>query len=101
MPKPTVLHLSDEDRAYLRQVASSRIRRAGEVFRARLILALADGQTYEVIAPKLQTSAPTIARWKRRFEQQGIEGLVPRYRGSQVRVATAPVQARVLKKLQQ
>lgn len=100
MPKQTALYLSNEDRAYLRQVASSRIRRAGEVFRARLILALADGQTYEVIAPKLQTSAPTIARWKRRFEQQGIEGLVPRYRGSRVRVATAPVQARVLKKLQ-
>src|SRR6266545_3585496 len=100
MPKQTVWHLSNEDRAYLRQVASSRVRGAGEVFRARLILALADGQTYEVIVQKLQTSAPTIARWKQRFEQKGSEGLVPRYQGSRVRVATAGVQARVLKKLQ-
>ena len=101
MPKQSVLHLSNEDRAYLTQIASSRVRRAGEAFRARLILALADGQTYEGIAQKLQTSAPTIVRWKGRFDEEGMEGLVPRYRGSRVRVATAGVQARVLKKLQQ
>src|SRR6266568_6510411 len=101
MPNRTIVHLSKEDRAYLTQVASSRVRRAGEVLRARLILALADGQTYEGIAQKLQTSAPTIARWKQRFEQEGMEGLVPRYRGSRVRIATAAIQARVLKRLQQ
>jgi hypothetical protein len=62
---------------------------------------LADGQSYEAIAQKLQTSAPTIARWKRDSSKRGVEGLTPRYRGSRVRVATAGVQARVLKKLQQ
>jgi transposase len=66
-----------------------------------LILALAAGQSYEAIARDLRTSAPTIARWKRRFDQKGIDGLVPCHRGSKVRVATAGVQARVLKKSQQ
>lgn len=72
----------------------------GDVFRARLILALAVGQSYQAIARDLRTSAPTIARWKRRFHEKRIEGLVPAHRGSPVRVATAGMQARVLKKLQ-
>lgn len=83
------------------QLASSRTFPAGDVFRARLVLALAAGHSYQRITRDLHTSAPTIARWKRRFEQQGMDGLIPRHRGSQARVATAAVQARVLKKLQQ
>ncbi|MDE3179946.1 MAG: IS630 family transposase [Acidobacteriota bacterium] len=93
--------LSQEDRAELMQVANSRSFPAGDVFRARLILALAAGQSYQAVARDLRTSAPTIARWKRRFDQKGIDGLVPRHRGSETRVATAAVQARVLKRLQQ
>jgi transposase len=101
MPKQPVVTLSQEERAELKQVANSRTFPAGDVFRARLILALAAGQSYEVIARELRTSAPTIARWKRRFEKKGIDGLIPCHRGSRARVATAGVQARVLKKLQQ
>jgi transcriptional regulator with XRE-family HTH domain len=101
MLKPAVVNLSQEDRAELMQIANSRTFPAGDVFRARLILALAAGQTYEVIARNLCTTAPTIARWKRRFDKKGMAGLVPRHRGSPTRVATADVQARVLKRLQQ
>src|SRR3954453_423965 len=43
--------------------AHSRTLPAGDVFRARLILALADGMTYEAIKSSLQTTAPTISRW--------------------------------------
>jgi hypothetical protein len=39
------------------------------VFRARLILALADVTTYREIARTLKTSLPTIAHWKMRFGQ--------------------------------
>lgn len=101
MPKQPVVELSAQDRAELMQIANSRTFPAGDVFRARLILALAAGHSYEIIARELHTSAPTIARWKRRFGAQGIDGLMPRYRGSRARVATAAVQARVLKKVQQ
>src|SRR5215831_1632600 len=101
MPKQPVLKLSIEERAELMQVANSRTFPAGDVFRARLILALAKGHSYETLTRELRTSAPTIARWKRRFDEQGIDGLIPRHRGSRTRVATAAVQARVLKKLQQ
>ena len=101
MPKQSVIKLSPENRAELMQVSNSRTFPAGDVFRARLVLALDAGHSYETVARDLHTSAPTIARWKRRFDEQGMDGLIPRYRGSQARVATAGVQARVLKKLQQ
>ena len=101
MPKQPVVKLSSQDRVDLRRIANSRTFPAGDVFRARLILALAAGHSYEAIARDLRTSAPTIARWKRRFDEHGLDGLMPRHRGSRVRVATAAVQARVLKKLQQ
>ena len=42
-----------------------------------LILALADGQTYNQIETTLQTAAPTISRWMQRLEEAGMAGLDP------------------------
>jgi hypothetical protein len=49
-----VLQVSDEQRSELEKWAASRTLPAGDVFRARLILALADGQTYSQIITTLQ-----------------------------------------------
>jgi len=96
-----VLSVTEEQRNELDKWAGSRTLPAGDVFRARLILALADGQTYSQIITSLQTSAPTISRWKQRFEEEGLTGLDPRHKGSQPRVADAKVQARIARKRQQ
>ena len=96
-----MLSLTDEQRDDLTQWAQSRTLPAGDVFRARLILALADGQSYRRIMTTLGTTAPTISRWKQRFEEDGINGLNPRHKGSQPRVADAAVQARIARKTQQ
>lgn len=96
-----VLTITDQQREELTKWAASRTLPAGDVLRARLILALADGQSYSRIIQTLQTSAPTISRWKQRFEQQGMAGLDPRHKGSQARVANAVVQARIARKTQQ
>src|ERR1043166_9117310 len=96
-----VLTLTDDQHCELRTWAASRTLPAGDVFRARLILALADGQTYNQIKTTLQTTAPTISRWKQRFEEAGMAGLDPRHKGSQPRVADAKVQARIARKTQQ
>ncbi|MGD1095499.1 MAG: IS630 family transposase [Bryobacteraceae bacterium] len=96
-----VLRLTDEQRNELGKWAASRTLPAEDVFRARLVLALAEGQTYSQIMRSLQTSAPTISRWKQRFEQQGLDGLDPRHKGSQPRVADAQGQARIARKTQQ
>ena len=76
------------------------MRSSGE-FRARLILALADGMTNGAIKQSLQTTAPTISRWKQRFEQFGFAGLEPQHKGSKPRTATPVLQAKVCRKVQQ
>ena len=50
-----VLAVTDEQRSELSKWAQSRTLPAGDVFRARLILALADGWTYAQIIERLQT----------------------------------------------
>ena len=96
-----LLQLTEDQRTELSRWAQSRTLAAGDVFRARLILALADGWSYNQIKERLRTTAPTISRWKQRFEQDGIAGLDPRHKGSQARVANAQVQARIARKTQQ
>jgi transposase len=96
-----VLPITQEQRNELTKWAQSRTLPAGDVFRARLILALADGASYSQIMRSLQTTAPTISRWKQRFEEQGMPGLDPRHKGSQPRVANAAVQAKIARKTQQ
>jgi len=89
------LSLTDEQRIELTSLAQSRTQPAGDVFRARLILALAAGRTYSQIMASLQTTAATISRWKQRFEEHGMAGLDARHQGSQPRVANAAVQTRI------
>src|ERR1700756_1995843 len=97
----SLLKLMPEQREELQRWAQSRTLPAGDVFRARLILALADGSTYREIARSLKTSLPTIARWKMRFERDGLAGLEGRHLGSKPRAATPKVQARVIRRVQQ
>jgi transposase len=93
-----LLILSTDEREELTRWAQSRSLPAGDVFRARLILALADGFSYHDIEKKLHTSAPTIARWRQRFEQHRVEGLNPRHKGSRPRVITPAVLARIVRR---
>jgi transposase len=81
--------------------SQSRTLPAGDVFRARLILALAKSATNNAIKRELHTTARTISRWKRRFEESGIEGLEPKHKGSKPRTATAAVQAKVCRRVQE
>src|SRR4051795_4644932 len=92
--------ITEEQRTELTRWAQSRTLPAGDVFRARLILALAEGRSYRQIMSSLQTTAPTISRWKQRFEQAGIDGLDALHKGSEPRVADAALQARIARKTQ-
>jgi transposase len=96
-----LLQVDNEQRDELERRAQSRTLPAGDVFRARLILALADGMSYREIERKLGASAPTVSKWKIRFEQKGMEGLQGQHRGSKPRRATPAVQARVIRRTQQ
>jgi len=96
-----VIELDADEREELTGWSKSRTLPAGEVFKAKLILALADGKSYSAVEAELNTSRPTIARWKARFEAGRIAGLEGRHKGSTPRKATPAMQARLLKKTQQ
>ena len=62
-----------------------------------MILMLAAGRTYADIRERLQTTAPTISRWKGRFLKERIGGLIEtRHPGQKPSVITPKLQARVL-----
>jgi transposase len=70
--------------------------RAGDVRRARLILMLADGESWSGIAAALGCSSAYIQRWKARFEQQRLAGLFAQHRGRRVEKRTPKLEARIL-----
>jgi len=68
--------LGEEDREDLRQMSASRTLAPDDVRRARVILMLAEGRSYAEIQRHLGAVVPTIARWKKRFMEHGVIGLV-------------------------
>ena len=66
------------------------------MFRAKLILMLAEGASFRTIKHKLGTTAPTIVRWKERFLSGGIDGLDTNHPGQPPSVLTPALRARIL-----
>ena len=96
MATRTALPLTDEQSAELTAIAQSRSLPAGYVFRARLILLLAEGASFNTIKQRLDTTAPTIIRWKERFLADGLDGLDTYHPGQKPTVLTATLRAKIL-----
>src|SRR5882724_10759528 len=90
------IFLTQQQHSELSSIAQSRTLPAGYVFRAKLILMLAEGVSFSTIKHQLQTTAPTILRWKQRFRQYGLEGLDTYHPGQKPRVLTPALRARIL-----
>ncbi len=89
--------LAEEERIELQHLTQSRALPAGDVMRARMVLLLSEGASYRSIQGLLDTTAPTIARWKERFLQHRIAGLTEqRHPGQKPTVRTPKLQARIL-----
>ncbi|MGH9741738.1 MAG: IS630 family transposase, partial [Candidatus Acidiferrum sp.] len=73
-PKPALL-LRPEESEQLRSVAASRTLPHGLVRRARIILLSASGMSNQAIAARLHLNPVTVSYWRRRFLQQGLQGL--------------------------
>src|ERR1700722_6017430 len=96
MATDSEMSLSSNQRSELSSIAQSRSLPAGYVFRARLILMLAQGASFNTIKRRLQTSAPTIIRWKQRFLESGLDGLDTHHPGQKATVLTPGLRARIL-----
>jgi len=97
----SLFELTAEEKSDLVKWAQSRTLPAGDVFRARIILALAEGQSYSKIRRSMKTSSATIWRWRVRFELDRMAGLEGRHQGSKPRTATPAVQAKVIRRVRQ
>ncbi|HEY6266649.1 MAG TPA: helix-turn-helix domain-containing protein, partial [Candidatus Acidoferrum sp.] len=61
--------------------ATSRTGRAEDARRARLILLLAEGHTWDEVSERIDCSRGFVASWSRRFTEQRIAGLYSRHLG--------------------
>ena len=89
------LTLTTDERTELeRRVRSLKIR-SEDARRARVILMLANGDSYSAIEATVPCFRDYINRWRRRFLADRLDGLQPRYRGQPPTVLTPAMEARV------
>src|SRR5712671_2529679 len=95
------LTLTIDERAELqRRVRSLKIR-SEDARRARVILMLADGESYSTIEAAIPCYRDYINRWRRRFLADRLEGLQARYRDQPPTILTPKMEARVLERTRQ
>lgn len=88
--------LTNAERMELTRRANSRTDRAEDARRARLILLLADGHTWDEASERIDCSRGFVASWSKRFAEQRIAGLYSRHIGQVATVLTPELEARIL-----
>jgi hypothetical protein len=78
MPPPSAaaLRLSDAERKQLKAISLQRISPRGIVLRINIVLGAADGTANRVLARKFSTSVPTVLLWRKRYESDGLRGIL-------------------------
>src|SRR5712692_6001796 len=78
MPLPPAdrLSLSDTERKQLMALGHHRSSPRGIVLRINIVLGAAEGLANRVLARNLSTSVPTVLLWRKRFESDGIVGIL-------------------------
>src|SRR5215210_2043870 len=75
-PKAVAITLTDEERGQLEQWSRRRTTSQALAVRSRIVLAAAEGQSNQAIAEKVRVSRPTVTRWRRRFAEARLNGLL-------------------------
>jgi transposase len=95
----SALEVSDADRRELSVLSSWRAAPQGIAMRARIVLGAADGVANKVLARQLSTSLPTVLLWRRRFEEEGLIGILEdRPRSGRPKQISADQEASVIEK---
>jgi transposase len=92
---PFVVELSQADRAVLEERSRAYTAPFAEVVRAKIVLLAAAGEENTAIAERLDVHVSVVSRWRKRFCQAGLNGLVDRARSGRRRSFGAPVVAEV------
>jgi transposase len=75
MPAPTPVIVSEDQKSQLNEISKAATSSQREAFRARIILGLASGKSAEAVAKELNTSMPSVSKWRGRWSRQGFAGL--------------------------
>ena len=67
--------LTDDEKLQLLSLANSRSLPHGLVRRAQIVLACAEGEANSSIAQRMTLTNATVGKWRKRYREQGIEGL--------------------------
>ena len=70
------LYLSRSNRARLEAIINDRNAKAKSIWRAKIVLATADGHGTNEIMRRTGMSKPAVWRWQERYVEEGIEGLL-------------------------
>jgi transposase len=78
MPLPAAprLGLSDPERNQLLAISRHRSTPRGIVLRINIVLGAGEGVANHVLARRLSTSLPTVLMWRKRYESDGIDGVL-------------------------
>ena len=100
MPRPQkqpLRPLTEPEYQYLTALSRTPNGPAAQVVRARGLLAVADGKTYAAAARACgQGSGDTVATWVIRFNQEGLEAVVPRHSGGRPMAYSAADRERIV-----
>ena len=82
---PFVIDLGDEDRRRLESLVRRHSAEQRVVMRARIVLAAAAGEENASIASRVGVALNTVIKWRKRFFEEGMDGLVDRQRSGRPR----------------
>jgi len=89
--------VTEEEQELLQQIARARSEPASHVARAKMLLAVAAGQTYQAAAEAAgRKSNDAVSQLVSRFNQEGLAALVPRHGGGPAVVYGAAERERIL-----
>lgn len=77
---PFVIRLNDEDRRKLESLVRKGTAEQRMATRARIVLAAANGEENLSIAERLSVAPHTVIKWRKRFFEEGMDGLSDRKR---------------------
>jgi transposase-like protein len=77
---PFTICLSEPDRVVLVERARAYTESFASVVRAKIVLLAAEGVTNVAIAARLDVDVDVVSKWRKRFFEEGMEGLQERKR---------------------
>src|ERR1700694_485672 len=90
MPTPTAvaIELSDDERARLEAWSRRGTTAQALALRSRIVLAAAEGLSNGELAERERVSRPTVTKWRNRFAERRLEGLLDEPRPGRPRTIT-------------